>query len=302
MSLPFLQLLDNATAAGAALLSPAFKAPHARFVHSNEQPDGGFCGRRGTSEIYYTDFALRALMLLEAAPDLAPSARWLPTARFDLDSPADRFNALNIRRMLLHRGIDACLQTEPIIDAIALHLRKACPPVSPVKLFLDALSLEALNCGQDLLRPLAPLVQQRRCTDGGYADDGILCGQTNVTAAAIGFLLIAGAADLIEAEAAASFLIGMQAPDGGLRAYAAAPAGDLLSTFTGIVALHALGALGRLDLSSAARFLKSLQSSQGGFRGWLGDLECDVEYTFYGVACTALLRLHASASTRENTQ
>ena len=37
---------------------------HQAFLLANQQPDGGFSGREGGSDLYYTGFALRALALL----------------------------------------------------------------------------------------------------------------------------------------------------------------------------------------------------------------------------------------------
>jgi geranylgeranyl transferase type-2 subunit beta len=84
----------------------------------------------------------------------------------------------------------------------------------------------------------------------------------------------------------------MQADDGGLRAQPSAPVGDLLSTFTAMVALASVGALELLDLAAAGRFAGSLRTPEGGFRSCALDPEADVEYTYYGLGTLALLRAH----------
>jgi len=64
---------------------------------------------------------------------------------------------------------------------------------------------------------------------------------------------------------------------------------DLLSTFTGMVALADLDGLAELDLDRVARFVAALEQPQGGFRGGAWDDAADVEYTFYGLGISALL-------------
>ena len=63
---------------------------------------------------------------------------------------------------------------------------------------------------------------------------------------------------------------------------------DLLSTFSGIVALADLGASGAIDLGTAVHFAHSLAQPGGGFRAGAWDGQADVEYTFYGVGVAAL--------------
>ena len=58
---------------GMAGLSAAFVDSQVRFVAGCQQPDGGFRGRQGGSDLYYTDFALRTLALL--LPDHAAFGR-----------------------------------------------------------------------------------------------------------------------------------------------------------------------------------------------------------------------------------
>ena len=91
------------------------------------------------------------------------------------------------------------------------------------------------------------------------------------------------------ATATADFLIGMQAPEGGLRANTRIPIADLLSSFTGLFTLFDLGEHQRLQLELLTQFAGQLAASDGGFRGALWDIDSDVEYTFYGLGTLALL-------------
>ena len=81
----------------------------------------------------------------------------------------------------------------------------------------------------------------------------------------------------------------MQTADGGLRANAQIPAGDLLSTCTGLVALADLEGLDAVNLDRVARFTSDLENAAGGFRGGAWDRQVDAEYTFYGLATRAFL-------------
>ena len=64
MSIPYLQELTVRLALGAAAMDPERRQPHAVWLRSQQQADGGFGGREGESDPYYTAFALRALWVL----------------------------------------------------------------------------------------------------------------------------------------------------------------------------------------------------------------------------------------------
>src|SRR2546425_393252 len=65
-STSFLQLLNDLLAAGLARQPAEFRSRHAAFLSGCQNPDGGFSGREGGSDLYYTGFALRGLAVLEA--------------------------------------------------------------------------------------------------------------------------------------------------------------------------------------------------------------------------------------------
>ena len=53
-------------AQGVSRLPDASRALHAAFLRSLQNSDGGFSGREGGSDLYYTGFALRGLAVLDA--------------------------------------------------------------------------------------------------------------------------------------------------------------------------------------------------------------------------------------------
>jgi len=110
----YLDLLDDTLRSAVRDASLSFVEAQTRFVAERQQPDGGFRGRQGGSDAYYSDFALRCLTLL--APD---HPAWEHVKDYvALQSPAPRtvvecFSILNMCRMLLKKGTgsepeDAC--------------------------------------------------------------------------------------------------------------------------------------------------------------------------------------------------
>ena len=130
----------------------------------------------------------------------------------------------------------------------------------------------------------------RQRDDGGFVEiDVMRDGGTNPTAAAIAVLQIVGGLDELVQASAANFLTAMQTSEGGLRANSRLPVADLLSTFTGLVALEDLQARTRIDAAAVRRFVETLDQPTGGFRAGIWDDAVDVEYTFYGLGTLALL-------------
>ena len=71
----YLQVLTIRLAAGVGRLSDSTRQQHARYFLDAQQADGGFGGREGDSDLYYTAFALRALSILgELYGDVAERA------------------------------------------------------------------------------------------------------------------------------------------------------------------------------------------------------------------------------------
>jgi len=64
LDLGYLERLTLQLTAGAAMLPDSVRDPHAAFVLSRQRTDGGWAGREGDSDLYYTGFALRSLAIL----------------------------------------------------------------------------------------------------------------------------------------------------------------------------------------------------------------------------------------------
>ncbi|MHB8898226.1 MAG: prenyltransferase/squalene oxidase repeat-containing protein [Thermoguttaceae bacterium] len=298
-------------ASGAMQLPEEFRRRHAAFLEAAHRPDGGFAGRQGQSDLYYTGFALRGLTLLGALSEQAAqkTAAFLRANLHRQLVPVD-FLSLVFSSVLLEvtYGLDLFLQAG--LDRHAVVLAALQPLRRPdggfaktaqsgrsstYQSFLSVACLDLVGAQIDQSRPLVDMVRSRRRNDGGYAElDLISRSGTNPTAAAVGLLRLlqdGGLAPLDAAEArqTARFLAGMQAPDGGLRANTLIPISDLLSTSAGMVALADLDGLGAVDLAAVARYVDSIEIPAGGFRGGSWDSEIDTEYTFYGIATRCLL-------------
>jgi prenyltransferase beta subunit len=167
-------------------------------------------------------------------------------------------------------------------------------PASVYHTFLSDICYARL--GLELPDPdaVVSMVGSRQQPGGGFAD---LPGGTpgvNPTAAAVDLLWRRGALDEEIAGAARSYIAGMQTPEGGLAASEGAPCADLLSTFTGAVALGRTGIPEGLKFAPLGRYVKKLAAWRGGFRGASPDTETDVEYTCYGVGLAGLLSRQAA--------
>ncbi|MEL6107836.1 MAG: prenyltransferase/squalene oxidase repeat-containing protein, partial [Planctomycetota bacterium] len=73
--LSYLQDLTLRLAAGASRIEPDVRDRHAMWLIAKQRDDGGFAGREGESDPYYTAFALRALWILDRlTPEIGESA------------------------------------------------------------------------------------------------------------------------------------------------------------------------------------------------------------------------------------
>ncbi len=162
-------------------------------------------------------------------------------------------------------------------------------------------------CFEEIERPLPDaeairrFLQSRQRADGGFVELGPMKRSgTNPTAAAVAVRRILGDSVPSEDEAVRNFLIGLQGPDGGLRANTVIPISDLLSTFTGLWTLTESGGLDGLDVDKVRRFVQMMEHPDGGCLAGIWDDAADVEYAFYGLGSSALLSLASAGNERSN--
>lgn len=309
---PYLERLTAELTAALARLPAEIRGRHANYLRAAQNTDGGFSGREGGSDLYYTAFALRGLAVLDSfTPDLLDRAAGFLRRSLTGQTSVVDFYSFLYACLLVQAGGGGDVLTEAPADwpdRVATILEsfrtadggyaKAAghPNGSTYHTFLVGLCYQLL--GRPLPHPgeTAGFIRSRRRDDGGFVEIAPMRrGGTNPTAAAVGVVQLLADVDstfgltAAEKDGVVSFLLEMPSMEGGLRANSRAPLADLLSTFTGAWTLHQLSSLSRLDTSAALEFAESLELPGGGFRGGLWDETSDVEYTFYGLGALALL-------------
>jgi geranylgeranyl transferase type-2 subunit beta len=306
----YLRRLNERLADGVARLPGETRARCAAYLRAAQQADGGFPGREGGSDLYYTGFALRGLSVLDALTvDVCErAAGFLRLSLARQVSVVDFFSLLYSCLLVQTAGGPDVLAGSPADwpgrTAAALEgFRKpdggyanAVDGVSgsTYHTFLVGLCYQLLGLPMPNPDAVVRFVASRRRDDGGFVEVAPMRrGGTNPTAAAVGLIQLVpdeAAALLAETrDGVADFLAGMASDDGGLRANGRVPLSDLLSTFTAAWTLHQLGALDRIDADQVRGFARSLERPEGGFHGGLWDAGHDVEYTFYGLGVLSLL-------------
>lgn len=304
----YLHQLTLRLTAGVIQLPDATRQIHADYVRSRQQADGGFPGREGGSDLYYTGFALRSLFLLgELSGPPADRAADFLQSRFQLGRSQNILDLMSLiyGATLLHfsAGVDV-LAAQPAShwDAVAESLEqlrredggyaksREGRAGSTYQSFLVALCLQLIDRPLPQPERLIEFLLSQRCEGGGFRDvRAAKRAGTNPSAAGVGALQLLDALRPEVAEDTIDFLSGMQTEEGGLRANTRIPVADLLSTFTGVVTLTDLRGLDAIDTSAALRFARILERRDGGFCGAIWDADVDVEYTFYGLGCLGLL-------------
>ncbi len=302
----YLEQLALRLAVGGAALPEAVRARHTNYLLAAQRADGGFAGREGASDLYYTGFGLRGLAMLGTLDgEPARRAAGFLQSRLRGQEPIVYFASLLFGAPLLElwAGHHVCAEAEgdwrtAVADTLE-QLRR--PDGGYAKAAEGAAgstyqSFLVLLCRELVERPipeperLAAFLHSQRGEDGGFREiRAAKRSGTNPTAAAVASLSILEPLTGDDAERVIDFLAEMQTEEGGLRANTRIPIADLLSSFTGLLTLQDLAAVDAIDLAPLRKYVNSLEQSQGGFHGAEWDLAHDVEYTFYGLGCLALL-------------
>lgn len=302
----YLHHLAERLTSGLDRLPDELRARHAAYLGAAQNPDGGFSGREGGSDLYYTGFGLRGLAILRAlTPEICE--RVAPFLRHSLTQQAsvvDFFSWLYSGLLIELAGVEV-LSSAPADwpERVAVTLETfrtvdggyaktpASTSGSTYHTFLVGLCHQLLGKPLPRSDELVRFIHARRRDDGGFVEIAPMRRSgTNPTAGAVGALQLVGDGLTDDIRAGVSDFLGrMPGMEGGLRANDRAPLCDLLSTFTGSWTLAQLGAIDRLDTNAVREYAKSLEQPGGGFRGGLWDDRADVEYTFYGLGVLALL-------------
>ncbi len=309
-SAPYLLRLTTRLLEGLGRLPPGVRERHAVYLRAAQNPDGGFSGREGESDLYYTGFALRGLAVLDAlSPEICERAAGFLRASLARQASVVDFFSLLYACLLVQIGggpevlatapsdwperVAATLETFRMSDGGYAKFPGASSG-STYHTFLVGLSYQLLGRSLPRAAEIVRFVESRRRDDGGYVEVAAMRRSgTNPTAAAVGLLQLVGdevqALTPAECDRVGCFLAEMNSPEGGLRANGRVPLADLLSTFTATWTLDQLGQLYRIDRQQVLEYARSLEQPDGGFFGGLWDEASDVEYTFYGLGVLGLL-------------
>ena len=306
---PYLVRLTNRLLEGIERLPADVRERNTTYLLEAQNADGGFSGREGGSDLYYTGFALRSLAVLQALdPDVCTkAASFLRTKMTGSAGVVDFFSLVVSCYLVPLGGGPDVLADAPTDwkDRVASTLETFRSPDggygktpgalygSTYTSFLVTLCLQLLDKPNPDPAALAAFVKSRRRPDGGYVEiSAMKRSGTNPTAAGVGLLQILSALSDDAKRETANFLAALPSPfEGGLRANDRIPAADLLSTFTGGWTLDQLGFAAKLDWEKVRDYAYECERPIGGFRGGLWDERTDVEYTFYGLGTLALAAL-----------
>jgi len=282
----------------------------AGFIAKKINEDGGFKGRSEKSDLYYTLFAVEALIALNAPLHAEHIAAYLK--RFGAGDGLDLVHLACLARCWANIAESQnCKIQTPVRDGILQRIQ-ACrsadgafsntsgaPHGTVYASFLALGAYQDLNADMDNAAALADCAESLRTPDGAYSNDPTMqVGATPPTAAALTILHYLGKP---VPKASTDWLLSQLHPKGG---FVAVPVPgsfgmpDLLSTAT---ALHALALAGVSTAGIAEKcldFLDSLWSAEGAFSGSGADPILDCEYTYYGLL--SLGHLSADAEPEED--
>lgn len=265
------------------------------FLRRQRAPEGGFPGRDGRSDLYYTVFGLEAALALKADIPCERSADYV--SRFGAGESLDLVNLACLircranvsdfagrefdagtragmaKRLSEHRSNDGGFNTAPGAERGSAYGN-----------FLALGAWQDLGLSLPDAEGVVESIGGLQMPDGGYANESVTTvSATPATAAAVSVLHYL---QRPVPESATRWLLDRAYPLGGFAAVLFGGDGgmpDLLSTAT---ALHALSLVGTPMDSTRERhldYLDSLWNPQGGFQGHWADDVVDCEYTYYGL-------------------
>ncbi len=303
---PYLLDLALRLSDGLERMSDERRDRHVAFIMSQQMDDGGFRGREGDADLYYTSFAVRSLAML-GAMDAANAERvgeflagYQTRSLSVVDLISWVYSAFVIQ---VSGGIDLlggeaqtwADQTAEKLESVRTKdggYAKAAEGAagSMYHSFLTTLTYELI--GQKVPQPnrLIQFIYDRQRDDGGFVEIAPMKRSgTNPTAAAVAMLNMLGGMDNELRADVYDFFREVRSTEGGFQANTRIPFADGLSTFTGLLTCQDL----QLEILKPAVIEKlmaeCLEFPDGGFRGASWDEQADVEYTFYGLGNLGLL-------------
>jgi geranylgeranyl transferase type-2 subunit beta len=308
----YLQQLTVRLAMGVGQLPEDRRQLHTKYFLDAQREDGGFAGRMGGSDLYYTSFGLRALSILGElyGPVAESAAAFLRHEMKSHQTIVDFFSLFYAANLLkVSAGIDVFADSDVdwqsnVADFLQTLRREdggysKAPEGhagSTYHTFLVVLVMQLLERPLPQADDVIRFLKSQQDPEGGWREIRVSKrAGTNPTAAAVATLNIlkdqtgVSVIDHDLKELTLDYLCEMQTDEGGIRANTRIPIADLLSSFTGGLTLLDLDSFSELDVDLFAQYVDSLQLETGGFQAAVWDDAHDVEYSFYGLGCLALL-------------
>lgn len=263
-----------------------------RFIAACALPDGGFRGRGGQTDLYYTAFGLDCWIALDLPVRHPPLSAYL--AKFGDGRGLDFMHVISLARCYatLHQTHDlrqssdtgcACLEhLAPFACADGGYNTVAGAACSSVTgSFLAYMAFQNWTPAVPNPAGLLRATEGLRSADGAFGNlPDMKAGTTLATAGALTLRHWLGVPPDLSAS---QWLLDQFQGAGGFLSTPGAPVPDLLSTATASYALHVTG-LDIDDLSAdCRRFVIGLQRPDGGFCGHRFDVTSDCEYTYYAL-------------------
>ncbi|QDT96114.1 prenyltransferase/squalene oxidase repeat-containing protein [Gimesia aquarii] len=304
---PYLVKLALRLAAGLEKLPPSSLEKHRTYILAQQQADGGFSGREGDSDLYYTGFAVRSLGILGGVENqqCIELSSYLKQFHIEKLSTIDLLSWLYCALIIQASGGEDLLTgaSDNWNTQISQNLERLRTPDggyakseqgalgSTYHTFLVVLIYQLIGLEIPDSNDLIQFLYDRQRDDGGFVEiSPMKRSGTNPTAAAVATLLILNAMDDELKDDVRDFLNQVKSSEGGFQANTRIPFADGLSTFTGLLTAQDLGLDSLVDQKQLMQFMTEwLEFPTGGFRGASWDEQADVEYTFYGLGVLALL-------------
>jgi prenyltransferase beta subunit len=257
------------------------------FVRRRMAPDGGFRGRDGAADLYYTVFGVDCLLAVGAELPAEDLKGYLLTfgdghgldlihlsclarcwSRLPGGAPGDLRDAAH-GRVQSHRAQTGGYGLEPGSSRPSIYgcflAQSAC----------DDFGIESPDA-EGILR----CVEGLGTGNGSYANERGAPASTN---AVVGAVLLSLRGGRRIDPASPRWLVSQHRPEGGFLAAPGMPVPDLVSTATAVFALRAADAVADGIRQPCRDFVAGLWDPQGGFCGhWLDD-RADCEHTFHGL-------------------
>lgn len=287
-------------------LNDTEKELHYKKIMTFYQYDGGFSGRRGESDLYYTTFGIRCLHALNKIDDNIKLNTKSYLDKTELTDPIDILSYVLISSMIDNREIDK----KRITDLIELYRKDDGGYGKTLNeefgtiyiTFIVATCYNLLGTRIPKTNNLKQFIMKHMMNDHGFSKTRFgKQSSTNVTAAGIGLYMLLNfdcknILDIIKlpfkfnrVRNVKKFLLKMQDEEsGGWLATKNAPFTDLASTYSALFTLDNVMSLSKPLTEMGLKFVETCKLNSGGYSAGPWESETDVEYTFYGLGSVAI--------------